>query len=394
MPEYLSPGVYIEEIEIGAKPIEGVSTSTAGFLGVCEKGPIKGPPQLISSFADFQRIFGGYLPKNVFGDCRFLPHAINSFFINGGKQCYVLRVAPSNGAAGKLTASDFMGVDGGPGNKTGIEAFADLDDVNIMAIPGITNQNFPAVQSALITHCEKLKSRFAILDLPENTQQVSDVKNYRDCFVSSYAAVYHPWIKVFDPLDKIDVFIPPSGSVAGIYARCDNERGVFKAPADEVVLNASGLNYAFSKGEQDLLNPIGVNCIRVFTGRGIRVWGARTCANDSIVKYVNVRRFFIFLQQSILKGTQWVVFEPNNEKLWARITQTVTQFLTSVWRNGGLMGNTQEKAFFVKCDRTTMTQNDIDNGRIIIVVGVAPIKPAEFVIFRIGQWQGGSAATE
>ncbi len=394
MPEYLSPGVYVEEVEFGSKSIEGVSTSTAGFLGMAEKGPSAGPPKLVTSFAKYQENFGGYLQKNSYGSLRFLPHAVNNFFINGGKRCYVLRVSPSNPSDCKLTTTNFAGTDTEPKNKTGLKAFADLNDINIMAIPGITNENVPGAQDLLIKHCEELKDRFAVLDLPENTRAISDVETYRRNFDSSYAAIYHPWLKVYDPLEKTDTYIPPSGSIIGIYARTDIERGVFKAPANEVVLNASDVKYIIGKSEQDVLNPAGVNCIRPFSGRGIRVWGARTCSVDPLWRYVNVRRLFIYLEQSILKSTQWVVFEPNNEKTWARLKQTITQFLTIIWRNGALMGATPEQAFFVRCDRTTMTQNDIDTGRTTAIIGVAPTKPAEFVILHIAQWAGGSAATE
>jgi len=188
--------------------------------------------------------------------------------------------------------------------------------------------------------------------------------------------------------------MPPGGYVTGVYSRSDTERGVHKAPANEVVFGASDLEFQIMKGEQDVLNPKGVNVIRAFPGRGIRIWGARTLSSNTLWKYINVRRLFIYIEASIEKGTQWVVFEPNDYRLWSRVKITITQFLTGVWRSGALMGTTPEEAFFVKCDRSTMTQDDIDNGRLICIIGIAPVKPAEFVIFRIAQWQGGSAATE
>jgi hypothetical protein len=676
MPEYLTPGVYIEEFEIGAKPIEGVSTSTAGFLGVAEMGPAEGLPELVTSFSQFQRIFGSYLPES-YQKYRYLPYAVDNFFINGGSRCFVLRVSPSdavaasnrsvitgvamkltddrntgdtvirldslhgidttskitleslrpdgtvevsdaglsvssynrgdrsvtigtalahpylkkstrvtvtklagganaaaftmeiesiskgdwgedikiqaipafqaktqvkeiiglpatttqykiknkngfykgaivvfddgstkqyrrvtdlmddmitlsshlagdatvvdntavptktlstceftlnvvfkdtvetysflsmnpeapnyfmkviknkstlvtlkspyatptdfnrtdpfdmptnmnlasdlfwitlangyNGTLSTLTPADFFGEDKGPGKRSGIEAFVDIDEVNIIAAPGVTD---PSIQLALVSHCEKLKDRFAVLDIPVDAQKVSDVQEHRRIFDTEYAAVYHPWIQVFDPLEKQDTFIPPSGSIMGVYARSDNERGVHKAPANEAVRNITDIKYKLNKAEQGILNPMGVNVIRVFPGRGIRVWGARTCSSNTLWKYINVRRLFIFVEESIDKGTQWVVFEPNDEKLWARVRATITQFLTGVWRGGALMGTKAEEAFFVKCDRTTMTQDDIDNGKLICVIGIAPVKPAEFVIFRIAQWAGGSSATE
>jgi phage tail sheath protein FI len=245
----------------------------------------------------------------------------------------------------------------------------------------------------VITHCESLRDRFAIIDAAQGESNVSTL-NPRSSWDTKYAAFYYPWLKVYDPLSKTYKLAPPGGHVAGIYARSDAERGVHKAPANEVVRGAVDLEFAITKGEQDILNPRGVNCIRAFPGRGIRVWGARTLSSDALWKYVNVRRLFLFIEESVDEGTQWVVFEPNDEKLWARIRQSITEFLTRVWRDGALMGKTPEEAFFVKCDRTTMTQDDIDNGRLICLIGVAPVKPAEFVIFRIAQWQGGSAVSE
>jgi phage tail sheath protein FI len=197
--------------------------------------------------------------------------------------------------------------------------------------------------------------------------------------------MYHPWLQVFDPMDKRNIYIPPSGSVMGIYSRVDQERGVYKAPANEVVRACVGLECQYNKGEQDILNPRGVNLIRTMTGQGTRVWGARTCSSNSSWKYVNVRRLFIFLEESIKRYTNWVVFEPNDEPLWTRVSRTISVFLAGVWRAGALAGASEAEAFFVDIGRTTMSQDDIDNGRLICVIGVAPIKPAEFVIFRITQ---------
>ncbi|HEU4771150.1 MAG TPA: phage tail sheath subtilisin-like domain-containing protein, partial [Candidatus Udaeobacter sp.] len=211
---------------------------------------------------------------------------------------------------------------------------------------------------------------------------------------TTFAAFYFPWIKVYNPLTFQDTLVPPSGHVAGIYAKTDVERGVFKAPANEVVVGARSLQFQITKENQDLLNPKGVNCVRAFPGRGIRLWGARTCSKNTLWKYVNVRRYFLYVGESIDEGTQWVVFEPNDERLWARVNQTITQFLVTEWRNGALMGTKPSEAFFVKVDRTTMTQNDIDNGRLICIIGLAAVKPAEFVIFRLTQFQGGSELTE
>ncbi|MEW6181707.1 MAG: phage tail sheath family protein [Bacillota bacterium] len=490
MPEYLSPGVYVEEIEIGSKPIEGVSTSTAGFLGETERGPTA--PRLITSWLEFQRVFGGYL-----SDGKYLPHAAEGFFANGGQRLYVARVVDqsatastaklTNGSDDALTvaavgdgawgdnvkvkvesgtlngfklvveygvikelfdnlsvsesSSDYYvkrvngisnlvvlsketgdsgavpdgpasltNLDGGgdgttpldladftrtdidtPGQRKGLTAFKEIDDISIVYAPNAGS--VAGLTGALITHCENLKDRFAVIDADQGQSSISSL-NPRSTYDSKYAAFYYPWVKVYDPLSKMFKLTPPGGHVCGIYARSDTERGVHKAPANEVVKGAVDLEFAITKGEQDILNPRGVNCIRAFPGRGIRVWGARTLSSDPLWKYVNVRRLFMFLEESIDEGTQWVVFEPNNEKLWARVRQTISEFLARVWKDGALMGKTPEEAFFVKCDRTTMTQDDIDNGRLICLIGVAPVKPAEFVIFRIAQWQGGSAVTE
>ena len=567
MAEYLSPGVYVEEFESGGKPMEGVSTSTAGFIGLAERGYCEGIPQLVTNFADFKRKYGGYLSDSEFGEYRFLAYAVEHFFVNGGSRCFVMRVAPSdakfaegvkssgdkevirlkaknpgmwgnniqvivspagkaktqvleilgdnrykvkssagfnvgdvvvfsdkktlvynkvvksqdniiefaeeygpevvdknllpakvittceinvevryddieelyenvsfnvqaanyvdkklarsdlltinyvgnpdgivgpfqqlaeegsavvsvnlegggNGSLGKISAADFIGTDNGPGKRTGIQAFVDNDSVSIMAIPGVTDPN---VQLMLTAHCENLGSRFAVLDLPRESKKVADVITHRDMFDTNYAALYHPWLEVFDPLDKKNLMIPPSGSILGIYARSDNTRGVHKAPANEVVRACVGLDCQYNKGEQDILNPKGVNLIRAFAGQGIRVWGARTATSDPSWKYVNVRRLFIFIEESIKANTNWVVFEPNDELLWVRVKRTIDVFLTGLWRLGSLAGASTAEAFFVDVGRTTMSQDDIDNGRLVCIIGVAPVKPAEFVIFRITQ---------
>ncbi len=526
MPEYLSPGVYVEEIEIGSKPIEGVSTSTAGFIGMTERGPLS--PRLITSFSQFSRLYGGYLSDS------FTTYAVEGFFANGGQRCFIARVVkdgadvasspdelspleikaigpgqwgnriavrvedassgdsnlfklvvaywsdtqpdlneegeneeekkkkfrallesaslvelfdnlstdqtspdhylkkvngisnlieitettstdrPSN-TSGKFMVSLNGGSDGAanltrddmrgdpsaaPGAKTGLTAFTEIDEVSILCAPDIYSSSFDisgrqSFVDDILTHCETLKDRFAIIDVPSGTSDISSLSlSTSPLRQSKYGAVYYPWIKVYDPLTKRKKLIPPSGHIAGIYARTDNQRGVHKAPANETVRGAIEVEFPITKGEQDILNPRNINCIRSFPGRGILVWGARTMSLDSLWKYINVRRLFIYLEESIEEGTQWVVFEPNNEKLWGRVRASITEFLTRVWRDGALMGTKPEEAFFVRCDRTTMTQDDIDNGRLVCVIGVAPVKPAEFVIFRIAQWTGGSEVTE
>jgi hypothetical protein len=285
-----------------------------------------------------------------------------------------------------------------PTKRTGLYTLKNIDGISIVAIPGLSSKDHKALQSKVINHCETMGDRFAVLD-SRKTADLNDIQDQRNQFDSKYAALYYPWISIFDPLSKQQIDAPPSGHVCGIYARSDTERGVHKAPANEVVRGAldlemsktEGLRTLITKGQQDVLNPKGINCIRAFPGRGIRVWGARTISSDPLWRYVNVRRLFLYVEKSINDGTQWVVFEPNDEKLWARMKQTINQFLTTVWRSGALMGATQDEAFFVKCDRSTMTQADIDNGKLIVLIGIAPVKPAEFVIFRIAQVAKGSS---
>jgi phage tail sheath protein FI len=668
MPEYLSPGVYVEEVDTGSKPIEGVSTSTTGMVGMTERGPSTGLPVLVTSFADFRRKFGGYFDfGSVFAEHQYLPYAVEGFFVNGGKRAYIKRVLGTGASKAQVTATggvvtrlkadvsssalnkvklvtlrgvevgatleftqvkdgvttgpetktvtvydattnevtlnsnlsgvyeakyttvevtsitnystfqitaknegswgksikikpyhesaassdmdsfisgalnnnqiklkstkgfyvgafveidrgkhkiyrkvtkidgyvitvngaaltsaavapeapatktristcefglsisydtiseDFSGLtlenipghyyydiinngsdlidvgsppanhdpyrfpsgddglyvvlaggsdgtdhptedaykgsDNGPGQRTGIQALIDIDEVSIVAVPGITSQ---VVQDALINHCETLKDRFAVLDpAPKAGSQapdLNDIQTQRQNYDTKYAAIYYPRILVRDPLTDTNIPIPPSGHILGIYARTDIERGVHKAPANEVVRGIAGFELTINKGEQDILNPKpnNINVLRDFrkSGRGYRVWGARCITSDPDWKYINVRRLFIFVEESIDEGTQWVVFEPNDEPTWARVRRTVSNFLTNVWRDGALQGSKPEEAFFVKCDRTTMTQTDIDNGKLIMEIGIAPVKPAEFVIFRIGQWSGGSEVEE
>jgi hypothetical protein len=280
-----------------------------------------------------------------------------------------------------LSPDDFVGVDSGSGNRTGIQALEDIDEIAICLAPGMWAST---VHNALIQHCEILKDRFAILD-PQDGLSIAGIRAVRETLDTKYAALYYPWVEVRDPSVRRNVYVAPSGHMAGIYARVDVERGVHKAPANELIRGITKIAQDVTKREQDLLNPRGINALRFFPGRGNRVWGARTVSSDASWRYINVRRLFIFVEESIDEGTQWVVFEPNDEPLWARVRQTITNFLTTVWRSGALEGKKPDEAFFVKCDRTTMTQDDIDNGRLICIIGIAPVKPAEFVIFRIQQ---------
>jgi phage tail sheath protein FI len=276
--------------------------------------------------------------------------------------------------------------------KTGLKQFEDIEDISIIAAPGSTfgyengyRADANAIVNLLISHATRMRYRIAVLDSGEN-QSIAQVRAMRARIDSTYAALYYPWVRVLDPVTRAEIYLPPSGFVAGIYARNDITRAVYKAPANEVVNLALGFQNMLNKAQQDVLNPEGINCFRFFEGRGFRLWGARTISSDPEWKYVNVRRYFIYLERSIDRGTQWAVFESNGEALWANVRRTIEDFLLNEWQSGALLGDKPEKAYFVRCDRSTMTQNDLDNGRLICLVGVAALKPAEFVIFRIGQW--------
>jgi len=404
---YLSPGVYVEEVDRGSKPIEAVGTNTVGFLGESMMGPVN-QAVLVTNWTQYVKTFGDFTQST------FISHAVYGFFNNGGSRCYVVNVgAPANldlspadtkAAAEKAAAvkadgspttgtkvdndARYIGKDNGPGARTGLKCFEEIDEISLVAAPGVISA---AVQDALLTHCENRKDRFAILDSPETVQGgVDKLPRPRD---SKYGVYYFPWIQVYDP-ERGNVYIPPSGHVAGVYARTDNERGVHKAPANEIMRGALGLRYQISRGEQDILNPRGINCIRLMQGNGIRIWGARTLSSDPSWRYINVRRLFIMVETSIERATQWVVFEPNDFRLWKRVTRTIASFLTLVWRQGALMGETPEKAFFVKCDEETNPPEVIDVGQLIVEIGLAPVKPAEFVIFRIGQMPAGGGVQE
>jgi phage tail sheath protein FI len=618
VPEYLAPGVYVEETSFRPKTIEGVSTSTAGFVGPARFGPTSGEPRLLTNFADFQRIYGGLedleFENRDESRTNYLAYAVRAFFEEGGRRCYVARVyqdksegdegyasgssengsltfnarypgkagnmkvtvavvssrsvnpvtssssdtslpqlsrgdtvfVPGGGNAAKgfydytvekdaekllpagydpdsnsssveqvtsLDGSDTLypmrvrvslqrpipsagseadytspetigeftlspessqwlvealaadnptrdplvtpleveplsnaetgadyakdlfgsqtggggsssidslddfgpvsfflggGNDGDepvsytteepgplpPNDPEGFDALEDLENVSIVAAPGYTaiggsdddvkKTNRLSLQSQLIGHCEEMKYRIAVLDTPPKST-VKDARDWRGNIDSKYAAMYHPWITIFDPLTRSELNVPPSGHVAGLYARNDAEDGVHKAPANMVVRSAVGFEKRINKRQQDVLNPESVNCFRFFEGRGNRLWGARMATSDNEYKYVNIRRYLAYLERSIDEGTQVFVFENNGADLWRNVRRTIGSFLKNEWRSDRLMGTTPEQAYFVKCDRSTMTQNDIDNGRLICEIGVALFRPAEFVIFRIGQ---------
>jgi phage tail sheath protein FI len=306
--------------------------------------------------------------------------------------------APAQTTLPQVQSSHFAG---DVSARSGLEGLEVAEDVTMVCCPdlmaayqaGLIDRNgVKAVQLAMIAHCERMGDRIAILDpLPDMTPQ--EVKRWREAeaaYDSKFAALYYPWIKVAGSNGR-PLAVPPSGHIAGIYARNDNERGVHKAPANEVIRGALEAALQVTKGEQDTLNPSGVNCIRSFTGRGLRVWGARTLSSDPAWRYINVRRLFNYIEKSIERGTQWVVFEPNDPDLWARVRRDITAFLTGVWRDGMLFGRSPEEAFFVKCDEELNPPDVRDRGMLFVDIGLAPVKPAEFVVFRLSQWAGGGA---
>ncbi|MFI9561525.1 phage tail sheath family protein [Nonomuraea endophytica] len=494
-----SPGVYVEAADSGSRPIEGVGTAVAAFVGFASQGPNE--PTLVTSWSQYTGLFGASFAGGL------LAHAVYGFFLNGGSACYVVRVGgegtaptpapeamlgsfrivakelpegesgeigvevselpqaegeespeerfairvkrdgkveetfefpPKSGKGTLATAvrqSKLIKVEeagaelakvkpqsvtlkapppppalpaqvtpdmyiGDEVKRTGFSGLAEVDAVTMVAMPdllgayerrAITADEVKHVQGQLIAHCEDMKDRMAILDAPPGLT-ADDLRKWHEGLGlnSMWATLYHPWIKVFEPQNGMRL-IPPSGHIAGVWARSDATRGVHKAPANEVIHGAIALESQLTPAEQDMINPKGINCIRVMPGRGIRVWGARTLADDKQWQYLNVRRLFNYLQESILEGTQWVVFEPNDDALWARIRRTIAAFLVMEWRRGALFGLTPEEAFYVKCDRDTNPAESIDQGLVVCEIGVAPVKPAEFVIFRLAQMASGTS---
>jgi phage tail sheath protein FI len=325
---------------------------------------------------------------------RLGPETLVDVLPSGRTRPARLELAGGDDSIATLTDARYIGMDApDPEDRTGLFCLRNIEDISMIATPGRTSA---AVQGALIEQCESLRYRFAVLDGPPPPgDTISDVQSQRQQFDTKYAALYHPWLLIPNPFpgtpgSSADYPVPPAGHLLGVYARTDIDRGVHKAPANEVVFGITGLQRILNREQQEVLNPYpaNINVIRDFrnASRGIRVYGGRVITSDSDWKYVNVRRLVIFIEASLNRGLQWVVFEPNAEPLWARVRRSIANFLALVWRNGALEGTKPEEAFFVKCDRTTMTQTDIDSGRLICVVGVAPVKPAEFVIVRIGLW--------
>jgi hypothetical protein len=327
--------------------------------------------------------------------------AINGFFDNGGGKAYVYLMGVQNMACS---------IRENQADKLGLYAFDDVDDMALMVAPGLA----PAQQQEMLEHCETRKDRFAILDGPMVSTGDMDIP----ASDKGYGAMYVPWFRITRPswfvgdqshlavtgpnrrkLQKAggnELYVPPSGHIAGLYARVDGERGVHKAPANELVLGITGLTQNINRLEQAQYNDRGINVVRAFKDRGIRVWGARTLAtkSDPSWKYINVRRLFIMVEQSIMLGSQWSVFEPNDHTLWKKLTRDVRAYLMRVWRSGALFGQTAEEAFYVKCDDETNPRYLIDAGQVNVQVGICPVKPAEFVVFSIGQWDGGGLIEE
>jgi phage tail sheath protein FI len=515
MPTYQSPGVYVEEVPAGARPLEGVGTAIAAFVGLAESGPFN-RPTLVSNWTQFTTTFGGFVSGS------YLAQAVYGYFMNGGGNCYVVRIGQDPGGASgpaprsarakqlasgptaqvgriKITAIDpavqpgevsveiadptgdgpaldtfkvlikrngqvveeFDGATLGRGkqnvvtlvnassklvnleettsgglerlpnsetalaappapaalpstrlnaddyvgdvaDRTGFAGLEAVDEVTMLCVPDLMSayqqgaidlDTVQAVQTAMIAHCELMGDRIAILDPPPglNAQQIKEWRVDKAKYDSMYASLYWPWIQTMDPLTGLQAYLPPSGHIAGIWGRNDDTRGVHKAPGNEIVRGAVDLEINITRNEHDLLNPVGINCIRAFPGRGIRVWGARTLSSDPAWRYLNVRRLFNYLEESILDGTNWVVFEPNDEALWAKIRRTISAFLVNEWRAGALFGSTPDEAFYVKCDSETNPSEGIDAGQVICEIGVAPVKPAEFVIFRLAQFSGGTS---
>ncbi|MEU4365808.1 phage tail sheath family protein [Micromonospora chersina] len=397
MPTYFSPGIYVEEVPSGARPIGPVGTSTAAFVGLAPNRTARvNEAVAVNSWSEFLRLYadGDNLESTP------LARAVFGFLDNGGTRCWVVNV----GEGGQLTGTG--------GKRGGLQLLEAVDEINILAAPGYHD---PVSHEALISTAERLRTMVAICDPPPEVEDISRLTRVATPPKSSgkpadgtpkpdddppggdrprqsdYATYYFPWIRVRDPLSGDLVLTPPSGHVAGIWARTDALRGVHKAPANEPVRGAVDLAYRVTRPEHDVLNPKGVNVIRFFAGEGIRLWGARTLAAEaSEWRYLNVRRLSIAIEQAIAGGTRWMVFEPNDYTLWRSIRRDIGAFLTRVWRDGALLGRTPEEAFFVKCDEETNPADVRDAGMVVAHIGIAVVKPAEFVVFKLSQWAGGT----
>ena len=512
MPSYLTPGVYVEEIPSQSKPIEGVGTSVAAFVGLAPGGPVNRPMR-ISNWTQFAKLYGDPTePENgPFMPGAYLAHSVYGYFQNGGGVCWIVRVGAGDGdqkaqaalpaatgdgellrATAKEGVADQVSIEISPepmsgdgeegkadqptyrvvvtagpqreeydglslkkgrnnvvtkvnagsalasledvgggadvapregtytlsvpaaepvavsatefegdvAHRRGLGGLAAVDEITMLCIPDLAtiaengdDTMFRDIQGKMLAHAEGAKDRIAILDPPPDLlpQEVLEWRMSTAGYDSKFATLYYPWLEAMDPLTRRPIMVPPSGHMAGVWARTDNTRGVHKAPANEVVLGVNGLAFQITHEEQGGLNQRGINCIRAFPGRGIRVWGARTLSSDPEWRYLNVRRLFNYVSESIMEGTQWAVFEPNDERLWIRLRIAVSSFLTRTWREGALFGATPDEAFYVKCDEETNPPDVIDAGQVVMEIGISPVKPAEFVIFRISQYTAGAA---
>ena len=387
MTEYMTPGVYVEELAMAHRQIAGVPTATAAFLGVAGAGPFGAVAEPVRSLAEYERLCepGGAAPELPDGNGssvpNFLWHAVRAFFVEGGQRLVVVRLPMER----RLDPAAWA---------AGLVELESIGEVGLVAAPG-SRWRYPEHRDAadriadlLVAHAERMRHRVALLDGGEG-QSVAEVIAMRERLDSRRAALFHPWVVVADPVGGGTLALPPSAFVAGLCARTDAQRGVHQAPANEVVRLAVDLAARLTDAEQARLNPLGINCIRRFPDRGIRLWGARTLARDTAWTHLAITRFVAYLERSIETGLGWAVFEPNGEPLWAAVRQSIDHFLTSEWRSGALAGLRADAAFFVRCDRTTMTQHDVDTGRLVCLVGVAPLKPATFEILRIEVRTGG-----
>jgi len=376
MANYEAPGVYSSINSSGNKPIESIGASTAAFIGQSSQGTLN-KAMLITNMAQFTKEFG---TAEQAGN---LAHAVAGYFANGGGRCYVCNVGEAKeGQTDEELAALVKGEDRGPDARTGLNVFKPIADISMVACPGATSE---IVHQTLADSCAALNDRVAILDAVEELgdTQLNEFPRIGD---SVNAALYWPWIQVFDETSKKKVIAPPSGHVMGLIARVDSERGVHKAPANEILRGALGLRYSLTREEQALLNPRGINLIRDLGDQGIRVYGARTLSTDPEWKYLNVRRLFQVVKQSVEKGTEWVVFEPNSPTLWGDVERNIKAYLKTVFNTGALAGSTPEEAFYVRCNAQNNPQENIDNGILTIDLGIAPVKPAEFVQINIQQF--------
>lgn len=384
MPTYLAPGVYVEEVPSANKPIEGVATSIAAFVGPAPGGPLNSPVRL-SRWGQFARVYSDRdEPQNgPFMEGAFLAHAVRGFFDNGGTSCWVVRVG---GSTPRHLGGDVE-------ERSGLNALAAIDEVAMVCMPdamtlagGGDEAALTALQGKLIAHCENAGNRMAILDCPPglSPREVLDWRERGAGYDSKQAALYYPWLEVADPLTDRVLPVPPSGHVAGVWSRTDAACGVHRTPT-EGVLGLAGLGYDVAESDQAEFEEAGINALRSFPGQGIRVWGARTLSSDPEWRYVSVRRTFLYLARSIDRGTRWVIFEPNDEPLWKKLREQVEHFLERSWRDGALAGETPDDAYYVKCDAETNPPEVIEAGQVVCEIGIAPGRPREFSVLRLSR---------